>query len=696
MNDEGIFNSSSCDISFAESMALVRHAAKVASGQILEIGNSGEKGALALSSGLQVGMRSRQSRYFRIDSAVGLTRGKGEPAATFTMPLHDAAAAWSASIGLLYIHFDHLYPLKCDLLTPWLSQVLDSGTIAIHDHHTLGQSIGKFLEELENVGFNLIERVENIVFVRKRRALLEDMLPLACKSILVVAERNILAGGLMRFQRMHRALKPFGTAITMAFDDLSGPWMPAGIEIVGIREALDRIWDATILPGAGFTDRFIAELLRFHAPNFGTRVQAVLNDRSRADRFLLANLHFAPHSVIFNSADWVSGSYAGFQGERFDVIEGAVDAAHFAPDVNRQTKMSGQAFVVGLQSKYVAALESVWPYLNTSIVFRVMRDEPTKALSPFLADMYRQGRLQFVGAVSEDALPAFYHGCDCILHLELFAGWANLVAEAMACGVPVVCSRAGTAALTDGGKTALIVDPTDPAAVAAALLSVQADPVAAMVRAKAARSHIMRHDWVSYGCRFLAAAVNDGRNHYFCAPEFGLRGKWTLEFRLEGASPLLALAPGARILDIGCAEGLIARHILSAGAQMVHGFDLDRGRIDAAGVICADMPATFRAESITPWAGFLQRQGGFLLPQYDIVLYLGVHQHLDPKLRGDVIEGLIERTGSAIAIRMPDNLFDDEHIAERLIAAGFRLLPTHGSALGGEGYLRIFIRTEVQ
>lgn len=329
----------------------------------------------------------------------------------------------------------------------------------------------------------------------------------------MVAERNVVAGGLMRFHRMHRALQPFDISITMAFDDLSGPYKPFGMEVIGINATVDRQWDATILPGAGFSERFMSELSRFDHQRYGTRVQAVLNDRTLLERFLQANRQFAPHSVVFNTRDWVPGSYTEFQADRFAIVEGAVDAAHFVPPISRPNRPRAERdaqFVVGLQSKYLDALVTLAPYLPPSVVFRVIRDVSSNVLSPVLSDLIRQGRLHFLGTLDEQYLPEFYHNCDCILHLEVFAGWANLVAEAMACGVPVVCSKAGTGGLTAGGATALVVDAADPVAVARAILSVQADPEAALSRCLNARAHIQRYDWSSYAARFLAAT---------CGPE---------------------------------------------------------------------------------------------------------------------------------------------------------------------------------
>jgi hypothetical protein len=512
-------------------------------------------------------------------------------------------------------------------------------------------------------------------------------------SVLVVAERNILAGGLLRFLRMHRAIQPFGIQVSFAFDDLTGPWLPQGCEVLPMVTAMSRKWDATILPGAGFSASFLEGLDRFCTPMQGTRVQAVLNDQTKREQFLRANKVFAPHSVIFNGRDWAPGSYSNFQGDRFSVVEGAVDCALFAPAITERGAREG-AFVVGLQSKYVAELAGIAPLLPPTVRFRVMRADLPVKLPQGLAELVQADRLEFVGLVAEADLPAFYHSCDCILHLESFAGWANIVAEAMACGVPVVCSAAGTAAIAEHGVTALVVSVQDLPAVAAAITAVQAGPDAARVRARQARSRILGFGWEAYGSAFLAAARDDGRKHYLHSPEYGLRGKWPMVSRLEGIELLLQLAKGANVLDIGCGEGAIAERILAAGAKSVHGVDIDGERIVAARYICAKQykNAVFKIDSVTPWPDFVTRNALLLRTSYDIVLYLAVHQHLEAEHYNEVLIGLIGLATRAFAIRMPDALFSDQGIDARLKASGFDEHTVSGSTIGGAGKLRIYLK----
>jgi glycosyltransferase involved in cell wall biosynthesis len=58
--------------------------------------------------------------------------------------------------------------------------------------------------------------------------------------------------------------------------------------------------------------------------------------------------------------------------------------------------------------------------------------------------------------LSQPDLAALYTSCDLFVSAEKRAGWANTVAESMACGVPVVCTRSGTRDLAIHRETAWV------------------------------------------------------------------------------------------------------------------------------------------------------------------------------------------------------------------------------------------------
>lgn len=90
-------------------------------------------------------------------------------------------------------------------------------------------------------------------------------------------------------------------------------------------------------------------------------------------------------------------------------------------------------------------------------------------------------RVTFAGAVDESELKLYYHACDAFLFPNENQTWALAVIEAMACGKPAVVSRgAAVQEVLEDGKTAFLVPPRDPGAIAAALRRLIDDPALAM------------------------------------------------------------------------------------------------------------------------------------------------------------------------------------------------------------------------
>ncbi len=81
----------------------------------------------------------------------------------------------------------------------------------------------------------------------------------------------------------------------------------------------------------------------------------------------------------------------------------------------------------------------------------------------------------FTGYIPQADLPPLYTGADCVLLPSLYEGFGFPVLEAMACGAPVVCSNVSSLPEV-AGNAALLVDPQDDAALAAAIQRVITEP----------------------------------------------------------------------------------------------------------------------------------------------------------------------------------------------------------------------------
>jgi glycosyltransferase involved in cell wall biosynthesis len=78
------------------------------------------------------------------------------------------------------------------------------------------------------------------------------------------------------------------------------------------------------------------------------------------------------------------------------------------------------------------------------------------------------GRVRFAGFVPDAQLPRWYNAASVFVYPSLYEGFGLPPLEALACGVPTVTS-AGTAMAEIVGDAALLADPRDPAALAAAI-----------------------------------------------------------------------------------------------------------------------------------------------------------------------------------------------------------------------------------
>jgi alpha-1,3-rhamnosyl/mannosyltransferase len=90
------------------------------------------------------------------------------------------------------------------------------------------------------------------------------------------------------------------------------------------------------------------------------------------------------------------------------------------------------------------------------------------------AELGLEGSVHFAGPVAEEDLPALYGGAAAFIFPSVYEGFGLPVLEAMACGTPVICSN--TSSLPEvAGHAALLIDPTNTPALAAAICRLLSD-----------------------------------------------------------------------------------------------------------------------------------------------------------------------------------------------------------------------------
>jgi glycosyltransferase involved in cell wall biosynthesis len=98
------------------------------------------------------------------------------------------------------------------------------------------------------------------------------------------------------------------------------------------------------------------------------------------------------------------------------------------------------------------------PEVQMAFVQRLGRGD--RALLPLAAQLGLEGRVHFLPRLSQEQLVAGYNGATALLHPSFYEGFGNPLAEAMACGCPVVTSNVSAMPEVTAGA-ALLGDPGD-------------------------------------------------------------------------------------------------------------------------------------------------------------------------------------------------------------------------------------------
>jgi glycosyltransferase involved in cell wall biosynthesis len=198
----------------------------------------------------------------------------------------------------------------------------------------------------------------------------------------------------------------------------------------------------------------------------------------------------------------------GVPAERIVTIWNGVDERFRAPldEAARDARLAG----LGLSPGYFLFVGNPKPHKNLDRLLAAFAGVATPGARLVVvggespgAGALRDPRVVAVGRVDAELLPALYRGALALVFPSLYEGFGLPVAEAMACGTPVVASTTPAVAEV-GGDAALLVDPLDVAAWTAALQRLAAEPQLRARLSEAGRRRSESFSWSDCARRTLA------------------------------------------------------------------------------------------------------------------------------------------------------------------------------------------------
>ncbi len=308
-------------------------------------------------------------------------------------------------------------------------------------------------------------------------------------------------GGIRRIVDMANRLSDRGHDVTIYHSD-GGPceWLEVRSKIASGRAVLDTEHDVILYNDPSLEDMYLADNARSKVTFYYTLGlyrkdllagfhPTIYMGRHKRTRYLRRCLR-SPHVNLANSS-WIHRwlQQAGFPST---LLIGGVNFDIFHP-VDAQREEGPLRVLCSGDPRLGKGTDTIEAAIEI-----VRREIPGAVLETF------HGK-----GISQDNMAGTYSRADVFVDATWNnGGWNNVVAEAMACGLPVACVRNGQVEdFAIDEKTALLSDPFDVATLAANIVRLARDPSLGVRISGDALAHIRTFDWESSIDRFERIAA---------------------------------------------------------------------------------------------------------------------------------------------------------------------------------------------
>jgi len=257
------------------------------------------------------------------------------------------------------------------------------------------------------------------------------------------------------------------------------------------------------------------DLQHLHLPQFFT-------PRQRQQREVLYRRFCREATMVSVTSSWGKQdlvSHYGLLGDRVQVVPLApVVGAYAEPGASEiealrsRVRLPHEFFLYPAQTwphkNHLGLVEalarlSLDPGLRPQIVFTGHRDAHAEAVMHRARELGVEAQLVFAGFVSPSELIGLYRLCRAVLVPSLFEAASGPLWEAFSLGAPAACSNV-TSLPAQAGDAALVFDPRDPAAIAAAMLRLWTDEALRHQLSARGRWQVSRFTWERTARHFRA------------------------------------------------------------------------------------------------------------------------------------------------------------------------------------------------